>query len=122
MGLFYFLVHINKCEELQDRFARLLESGKYSDVTFVIMEGSFEHRVPAHRMILASQSDDFHQLLFVEKKEAHEIHLEDTPLKAFLLLLQYAYTGRVQIASNLKVCSVDIGYARKVIFITVALH
>ena len=100
-------MHINNCEELQNRFASLLENGNYSDVTFVISDGSFEHRVPAHRVILASQSEYFDRLLFGEMREAHagaEIRLEDSPRTAFMLLLQYAYTGRVEIAtSDLKV-------------------
>lgn len=93
-------LHINNCEELQNRLASLLEKGQYSDVTFIVSEGSFEHRVPAHRMILASQSEHFHRLLFQEADAGAEIRLEDAPLTAFMLLLQYAYTGRVEIATS----------------------
>ena len=112
VSIFCLLVHINNCEELQNRLASLLEKGQYSDVTFIVSEGSFEHRVPAHRMILASQSEHFHRLLFQEADAGAEIRLEDAPLTAFMLLLQYAYTGRVEIAtSDLKVVISRIVYS-----------
>lgn len=73
---------------------QFLEKKKYTDVTFVV-EGV---QVPAHRCVVASQSDYFDCLLFGSMKEAHsdEITLEDTPLEAFHVLLKYMYSGSVK--------------------------
>ena len=83
-----------------DNLTKLLTSGKHSDVTFIITgDWEADHRIPAHRVILASQSEYFDRLLFGEMREAHagaEIPLPDTPLEAFQLLLQYAYCGSLE--------------------------
>ena len=73
---------------------QFLEKKKYTDVNFVV-EG---HQVPAHRCVVAAQSDYFDCLLFGSMKEARsdEIVLEDTPLEAFRVLLHYMYSGSVK--------------------------
>ena len=73
---------------------QFLEKKKYTDVNFVV-DG---HQVPAHRCVVAAQSDYFDCLLFGSMKEAHsdEIVLEDTPLEAFRVLLHYMYSGSVK--------------------------
>lgn len=73
---------------------QLLEKEKYTDITFIVEN----HRVPAHRCVVASQSDYFDCLLFGSMKEARsdEITLEDTPLEAFRLLITYMYSGTVK--------------------------
>ena len=72
----------------------LLEKDLHTDVTFIV-EGS---PVPAHRVIVASQSEYFDHLLYGRMKEskASTITLEDTHLEAFRLLLMYMYTGSVR--------------------------
>lgn len=47
------------------------------------------------KVILAARSDYFRALLYGGMKESSqtEIHLTDTPLKAFKSLLKYIYTG-----------------------------
>ena len=82
---------------------QLLEKKKYTDVIFVV-EG---HQVPAHRCVVASQSDYFDCLLFGSMKEARsdEITLEDTPLEAFHVLLNYMYSGSVRtLDMQVRVC------------------
>ena len=82
---------------------QFLEKKKYTDVTFVV-EG---HQVPAHRCVVASQSEYFDCLLFGSMKEARsdEITLEDTPLEAFHVLLNYMYSGSVKILDmQVRVC------------------
>ena len=80
-----------------------MELGKHSDVTFIITEDGEDYHIPAHRVILASQSEYFDKLLFGEMAEAHprvEIHLQDTPLEAFQLLMKYAYCGEMKIEDS----------------------
>jgi len=93
-------VDVNHFFEVQNGFLQLLELGKHSDVTFIITENGEDRRIPAHRAILASQSEYFDRLLFGEMKEGHqdvEIPLQDTPLEAFQLLMKYTYCGKMKI-------------------------
>ena len=86
-------IHI--CNGITD----LWESKRHTDVTFLV-QGS---RVTAHRIILASQSKYFDRLLFGEMREAHEdeIQLNDVEsVEAFQLLMQYAYSGCVDIQNG----------------------
>ena len=92
-------VVVDHAKNICENSAQLLTSGKHSDVTFIITgDWEADHHIPAHRVILASQSEYFDRLLFGEMREAHagaEIMLPDTPLEAFKLLLKYAYSGEV---------------------------
>ena len=86
---------INVCNGIAD----LWESKRYTDVTFLV-QGS---RVTAHRIILASQSKYFDRLLFGEMREAREdeIQLSDVEsMEAFQLLMQYAYSGCIDIQNG----------------------
>ena len=81
---------------MQSGIVDLWESRRHTDVTFIISS----NEVTAHRVILASQSEYFDRLLFGEMREAHpgaEIQLDDTPLQTFQLLLQYAYSGCLEV-------------------------
>ena len=85
-------VHINAVGFMQQHFKDLLDNKKYVDVTFVL-EGQ---PIPAHRLILASQSDYFDRLFYGKVKEAtssDEIPLPNVPLEAFRLLLEFMYSG-----------------------------
>ena len=65
---------------------------KYVDVTFVV-EGQ---PMPAHRLILASQSDYFDLLFYGKMREANssdEMPLPNAPLEALRLLLEFMYSG-----------------------------
>ena len=64
-------------------------------------------RVPAHKLVLASQSEFFRVMLYGEMKEAsqEEVVLSDVPLVPFKTLLQYAYTGVMQLEEPLQVSS-----------------
>ena len=77
----------------------LWESKRHTDVTFLIQVA----RVPAHKIILASQSEYFDRLLFGEMREAHEdeIQLNDVDnVEAFQLLMNYAYSGCLDIQNG----------------------
>ena len=72
-----------------------------TDIVFVV-DGE---RIPAHKLVLASQSEYFRVMLYGEMKEAsqEEIVLSDVPLAPFKKLLQYAYTGVLQLDEPLEV-------------------
>ena len=84
------------------QLANLFRSQQHSDVTFII--GT--HRVPAHRIVLAAQSEYFDRLLFGGMKEAknEEVEIREVRVTTFECLLKYTYTGRVEIkAAHLQV-------------------
>ena len=94
---------VNMC----GRITQLWKTKQYTDVTFLV-QGS---RIPAHRIILASQSDYFDRLLYGNMREASldEIQLHDVEsLKAFQLLIQYIYSGRLKIQN----CSIQVALLR----------
>lgn len=81
------------------RIAKLWEAKQHTDVTFII-QGS---HIPAHRIILASQSEYFDRLLFGNMREAsqEELKLNDVEnLQAFQLLMQYIYSGCMKIQNG----------------------
>ena len=71
---------------------------EFTDVVFIV-DGE---RVPAHKLILASQSEYFRAMLYGEMKEAsqEDIPLPDIPLASFKTVLQYAYTGTLEIEES----------------------
>jgi BTB/POZ domain-containing protein 9 len=71
-----------------------------TDIAFIV-DGE---RVPAHKLVLASQSEYFRVMLYGEMKEAsqEEIVLSDVPLAPFKKLLQYAYTGVLELDEPLE--------------------
>ncbi|XP_037027772.1 BTB/POZ domain-containing protein 9 [Bradysia coprophila] len=73
-----------------DQMAQLCMSDDYSDVTFIVEE----HKIPAHRVILAARSEYFRALLYggLSESTQHDIRLE-IPLEAFKCLLGYIYSG-----------------------------
>lgn len=76
-----------------DRYKSLLESGKYSDVQFKVKDQLF----PAHKYILASNSE-FFDIMFENKfKEAHEpvIELKNIEPRVFKQILSYIYTNQL---------------------------
>ena len=85
-------VHINAVGFMQQHFKDLLDNKKYVDVTFVV-EGQ---PMPAHRLILASQSDYFDLLFYGKMREANssdEMPLPNAPLEALRVLLEFMYSG-----------------------------
>ena len=85
----------------ESHLSNLWDKNEYADVVFLVDN----ERVPAHKAILASESEYFRGLLFGEMKEAsmEEIPLLDIPLGAFKKVLQYAYTGKMNIEESLEV-------------------
>lgn len=88
------LVSVSLPEEVQTAFANLWEEQKFNDVYFVISG----QRIPAHKVVLAAQSQYFECMLFGNMREAsmNEIPLEGVPVSAFRKVLQFAYTGTLQ--------------------------
>ena len=96
-------MNINLSGHMCSQYSKLLSSRKYCDVFFIIGH----QRIPAHRTVLAAQSEYFEKLLFGTMKEAknEEVVLKDVLPATFQLLLKYAYTGCVAVkTAHLQVC------------------
>lgn len=87
---------LNHVGWLAEHIGRLCLQPEYSDVTLVVEDV----RLPAHRLVLASCSSYFRALLYGGMRESkqQEVTLQDTPLRAFQLLLRYIYTGQLKLA------------------------
>lgn len=82
---------VNLPEEVQAAMTLLWEEQKFTDIDFIISGQC----IPAHKVVLASQSQYFECMLYGNMMEAtmREITLEDVPVSAFRKMLQFAYTG-----------------------------
>jgi len=86
---------------LSKNIETLINNPLYSDVVLVIEEGKF--RIHAHRIILATRAIYFRKLFFGFMKETQEkeIQFPECKYDAFLVVLQYLYSGLVNVAPDL---------------------
>ena len=84
-------VSVSLPQELRVALAHIWEEQKFTDVDFLI-DGQV---IPAHKAVLASQSQYFEGMLFGSMREAamNSVELKDVPVPAFRKVLQFAYTG-----------------------------
>ena len=80
-------------QELQAALTHIWEEQKFTDIDFLVSGQT----IPAHKAVLAAQSQYFECMLFGSMREASmsEVVLEDVPVPAFRKVLQFAYTGSV---------------------------
>ena len=71
----------------------LLETGEFSDVTFIISET----RIKGHKCILASRSSFFKNMFTVGMRESEEsiISVQDISLSTFMKLLEFIYSDQL---------------------------
>lgn len=69
------------------------QDGKYCDITLHVGDRS----IKAHKNVLATLSEYFKILLEMDAKDKSEANLHDVDFPSLELLLQYAYTGQVEI-------------------------
>ncbi|KAK0152834.1 Kelch-like protein 5 [Merluccius polli] len=75
-----------------------LRSRQLCDVTLV----AGERRIPAHRLVLSSVSDYFAAMFTSDVREAkqEEVKMEGVDPDALWMLVQYAYTGRLELRED----------------------
>ena len=80
------------------------------EFTDVVLDVGGE-KIPAHKLILATKSPYFRALLYGEMREAsqEEVTLLDIPLAPFKRVLEYAYTGKLEIEEPLEVSRYTFG-------------
>ncbi|CAH8633453.1 unnamed protein product [Dicrocoelium dendriticum] len=87
--------YIDHSVDVASSIANLRGNDAFSDVTLVVQGVSFA----AHRVILAARSEYFRALLYGGLAESSRsvIHLNDISATAFRFILQYIYTGRLNV-------------------------
>ena len=84
-----------RLNEFFQNLTNSLQSGTFCDVTFSVDNQQF----PCHRIIVASYSPYFQALLTHQFKENHQHTIELTNIDSsiFSLILQYMYSGKIEI-------------------------
>ena len=84
-------VSVSLLQGVRAALAYIWEEQKFTDVDFLV-DGQV---ISAHKAVLASQSQYFECMLFGSMREAsmNSVELKDVPVSAFRKVLQFAYTG-----------------------------
>ena len=94
-------VQIDKSWKANSNIVDLRDDQRHTDVTFLV---NGNQKVSAHRLILASQSEYFDRLLFGKMRESQNredpITLPETPVRAFYMLLEFAYSGYLEVKNK----------------------
>ena len=88
---------IDHHEALSGDMKQLLLNQDSSDVILIV--GGIKY--PAHKTILSTRSSYFHSLFHGGLKETRksEVELKDVNATAFMTLLEYLYTGKVNLTA-----------------------
>ncbi|XP_068241439.1 BTB/POZ domain-containing protein 2-like [Palaemon carinicauda] len=98
---------------ISQRAGYLLQSGQWSDCTFVVGNENNQKTLEAHRLILAMSSPVFEAMFFggMAEKGDKPVEILDVQPQAFKALLQYIYSDEINLRSFDQVC--EICYAAK---------
>lgn len=85
---------------MEKRMAQWINDDTFSDVTLVVEN----ERIHAHRVVLASGSEYFKKMFSSGMKESkqREITIPNVSKNAFMLLLEYLYTGEISDQATLE--------------------
>ncbi|CAG4933747.1 unnamed protein product [Parnassius apollo] len=99
-----------ECTELKQRGAYLLQSGQWSDCTFLVGTEPHQVVIAGHKLILAMSSPVFEAMFYGGMAERNDpIPILDVQIDAFKALLEYMYTGNINISSFDKACELCYG-------------
>ncbi|CAH0726337.1 unnamed protein product, partial [Brenthis ino] len=99
-----------ECTELKQRGAYLLQTGQWSDCTFLVGTEPNQVVLVGHKLILAMASPVFEAMFYGGMAERNEpIPIVDVQIDAFKALLEYIYTGNINISSFDKACELCYG-------------
>ncbi|XP_053603822.1 uncharacterized protein LOC128671398 [Plodia interpunctella] len=98
------------CVEMKQRGAHLLQSGQWSDCTFLVGAEPNQVSIAGHKLILAMASPVFEAMFFGGMAERNDpILILDVQPDAFKALLEYIYTENINISSFDKACELCYG-------------
>ncbi|CAK1549587.1 unnamed protein product [Leptosia nina] len=99
-----------ECTELKQRGAYLLQTGQWSDCTFLVGSDPNQVVIAGHKLILAMASPVFEAMFFGGMPERNDpIPILDVQIDAFKALLEYIYTGNINLSSFDKACELCYG-------------
>ena len=90
------------CVEIMKRLDIQRKKGQFCDIVLEVCNGEDKARFNAHRVVLSAASPFFYSALNNDMKESKEgvIRLEDTSKVAIEELLDYLYTGHVNVTQH----------------------
>lgn len=98
------------CIEVKQRGAYLLQSGQWSDCTFLVGSEPNQVVINGHKLILAMASPVFEAMFYGGMAERNEpIAILDVQPEAFKALLDYIYADDINITSFDKACELCYG-------------
>ncbi|CAG9784696.1 unnamed protein product [Diatraea saccharalis] len=98
------------CTEMKQRGGHLLNSGQWSDCTFLVGTEPNQVMVSGHKLILAMASPVFEAMFYGGMAERNDpIPILDVQPEAFKALLEYIYTDNINISSFDKACELCYG-------------
>ncbi|XP_022112350.1 uncharacterized protein LOC110991325 [Pieris rapae] len=99
-----------ECVELKQRGAYLLQTGQWSDCTFLVGTDPNQVVIAGHKLILAMASPVFEAMFYGGMPERNDpIPILDVQIDAFKALLEYIYTGNINLSSFDKACELCYG-------------
>ncbi|KAG7169608.1 BTB/POZ domain-containing protein 6-like [Homarus americanus] len=98
---------------IRQRAGHVLQSGQWSDCTFIVGNENNQKTMRGHRLILAMSSPVFEAMFYggMAEKTDKPIEILDVQPDAFKALLQYIYSDDINLKSFDQVC--EICYAAK---------
>ncbi|KAM3962697.1 uncharacterized protein ACR2FA_003081 [Aphomia sociella] len=98
------------CVEMKQRGAKLLQTGQWSDCTFLVGTEPNQVTIAGHKLILAMASPVFEAMFYGGMPERNDpIPILDVQPDAFKALLEYIYTENINISSFDKACELCYG-------------
>lgn len=98
------------CTEMKQRGQYILESGQWSDCTFLVGSEPSQVVIRGHKLILAMASPVFEAMFFGGMAERNDmIPILDVQPDAFRALLEYIYTDNINITTFDKACELCYG-------------
>ncbi|XP_059061818.1 uncharacterized protein LOC131854700 [Achroia grisella] len=98
------------CVEMKQRGANILETGQWSDCTFLVGTEPNQVTIAGHKLILAMASPVFEAMFYGGMAEKNDpIPILDVQPDAFKALLEYIYTENINISSFDKACELCYG-------------
>ncbi|KAJ0181566.1 hypothetical protein K1T71_002288 [Dendrolimus kikuchii] len=93
------------CVKVKERGAYLLQSGQWSDCTFLVGSQPDQVVIAGHKLILAMASPVFEAMFYGGMAERNDpITISDVQPDAFKALLEYIYTDNIKITSFDEAC------------------
>ncbi|XP_050434983.1 BTB/POZ domain-containing protein 9-like [Adelges cooleyi] len=107
--LCYYFVECTPSSSTAEHHEKQIEHGNFvvKDISALYLDNRFsdvvlivdEVQLPVHRAILASRSEYFRSLLFggLQESGKPEVNISNAPLASFKIILEYIYTGRMNL-------------------------